>query len=213
MGIWIQFRKPNSEIWFCATVELCHHCSCSRVVEIGIVWFTTLCTLCDKLCSMCTQNKQMFFSETCARLGYYPASSGNSLPTVQDNPLVSYSNVKMGPMGCPKTSVRNYHSSLRNSPEARSSHLHRSRILKLCGSCFDSRCLVSALVHFTEYFFVFTLCTEMWKKACNVHSWEQGFFGSQSSWRVLSAVVHFTRSFVAAAWWTNVAVKYPQHRY
>jgi len=112
MYIWIQFRKPNSEIWFCATVELCHHCSCSRVLELGTVWFTTLCTLYDvKLCSLCTQNKQLFFSESCARLDCYLASSCNSLPTVQDNPLVSYSSVKMGPKGCPKPSVRNYHSS------------------------------------------------------------------------------------------------------
>ena len=120
-----------------------------------------------------------FFSESCARLSYYPASSGNSLPTVQDNTLVSYSSVKMGPMGCPKPSVRNYHSSLHNSPLARSSHLHRSGILKLYGGCFDNTCSVSALVHFTEYFFVVTLCTEMWKKACDMHSWEQGFFASQ----------------------------------
>ena len=29
----------------------------------------------------------------------------------------------MGPIGCPETSVRNYHYSLRNNPEERSSHL------------------------------------------------------------------------------------------
>lgn len=115
------------------------------IVELGTVWFTTLCALYDvKLCSLCTHHKQLLFPESCACLGYYPASSGNSLLTVQDNPLVSYSSVKMGPIGCPKPSVRNYHSSLRNSPEAHSSHLHRSGILKFYGSCFDSRYLVSA---------------------------------------------------------------------
>ena len=31
----------------------------------------------------------------------------------------------MGPKGCPKTSVKNYHYSLRNDPEERSSHLVR----------------------------------------------------------------------------------------
>jgi hypothetical protein len=31
----------------------------------------------------------------------------------------------MGPIGCPETSVRNYHNSLRNSPEERSSHPRR----------------------------------------------------------------------------------------
>ena len=34
-------------------------------------------------------------------------------------------NLKMGPIGCPETSVRNYHHSLRNNPEERSSHLLR----------------------------------------------------------------------------------------
>ena len=32
----------------------------------------------------------------------------------------------MGPIGCPKTSVRKYHYSLRNNPEERSSHALRS---------------------------------------------------------------------------------------
>jgi len=145
-------------------------------VELGTVWFTTLCTLYDV--KLCAQNKQLFFSESCAHLGCYPANSGNSIPTVQDNPLVSYSSVKMGPKGCPKPSVRNYRSSLCNSPEARSSLLHHSGILKLYGSCFDSRCLVSALVHFTEYFFVVILCTVMWNGACTCIV-EKKFFGSQ----------------------------------
>jgi hypothetical protein len=33
--------------------------------------------------------------------------------------------LKMGPIGCPETSVRNYHYSLRNNSEERSSHLLR----------------------------------------------------------------------------------------
>ena len=45
--------------------------------------------------------------------------------------------LKMGPIGCPETSVRNYHYSLRNNPEEYSSHLLRrgslkSRIVKRC---------------------------------------------------------------------------------
>jgi hypothetical protein len=31
----------------------------------------------------------------------------------------------MGPIGCPETSVRNYHSTLHNNPEELKSHLHR----------------------------------------------------------------------------------------
>ena len=40
--------------------------------------------------------------------------------------------LKMGPIGCPETSVRNYHYLLRNSPEGRSSHL-------LCGGSLKWR--------------------------------------------------------------------------
>jgi hypothetical protein len=36
----------------------------------------------------------------------------------------------MGPIGCPKTSVRNYHYSLRNKPEERSSRTLRGGSLK-----------------------------------------------------------------------------------
>jgi len=38
--------------------------------------------------------------------------------------------MKMGPISCPETSVRNYHYSLRNSPEDRSYHLLRGGSLK-----------------------------------------------------------------------------------
>ena len=54
--------------------------------------------------------------ENCVLLGYYTASSGNSLPTFRDNLSVPSSRI-----GCPKTSVGNYHYSLRNNLEERSS--------------------------------------------------------------------------------------------
>jgi hypothetical protein len=38
--------------------------------------------------------------------------------------------VKMGPISCPETSVRNYHYSLRNNPEERSSQLLHGGSLK-----------------------------------------------------------------------------------
>ena len=81
--------------------------------------------------------------ENCAFLSYYEASSGNSLPTFRDNLSVPSSRVKntrtfldswplkMWPIDCPETSVRNYHYSLRNSPEERSSHPLRGWSLKL----------------------------------------------------------------------------------
>ena len=64
--------------------------------------------------------------ENCALRYYYSASSGNSLPTFWDNPVVPSAMVKDvlgfltladGPLGCPETTVRDYHYSLHNIPE------------------------------------------------------------------------------------------------
>jgi hypothetical protein len=44
----------------------------------------------------------------------------------KDRPLP----LKIGPVGCPETSVSNYHYSLRNKPQERSSHLLRGGSLK-----------------------------------------------------------------------------------
>jgi hypothetical protein len=60
-----------------------------------------------------------------ALLDYYPPQSGNSLPTFWDNVPVVFKGkkvkislpLKMGPIGWPETSVRNYHYTLRNNPE------------------------------------------------------------------------------------------------
>jgi hypothetical protein len=61
--------------------------------------------------------------EKLALLGYYPMSSGNFLPPFPDNLSVPTWLFKMGLIGCPETSVVNYHYSLLNNPEQRSSHL------------------------------------------------------------------------------------------
>jgi hypothetical protein len=58
----------------------------------------------------------------CALLGYYAASNGKLHWTSW--PL------KMGPIRCPETSVKGYHSTLRNTPEERRSHQHRGGRLK-----------------------------------------------------------------------------------
>jgi hypothetical protein len=79
------------------------------------------------------------------------ALSGSSILTFRDNLSVPSSRVKksltleyrshlqgsrnpwplnMGPIGCPETSVQNYHSALRNIPEERSSQRHRAGNLK-----------------------------------------------------------------------------------
>jgi hypothetical protein len=58
--------------------------------------------------------------ENCALLSHYAASSGNFLPTFWDILSVPFSRpLKIGPIGCPETWVRNYHFSLRNDPEER----------------------------------------------------------------------------------------------
>jgi len=63
-------------------------------------------------------------------LGYYAASSGNSVLTFRDNLSVPSSRVKlskswslkMGPIACTEMSERNYHSMLRKIPKERRSH-------------------------------------------------------------------------------------------
>ena len=58
----------------------------------------------------------------CARVDYYAAKSGNSLPTFRDNLSVPSSRA-MEPIGCPEISVGNCHYGLRNGAEQRSSCL------------------------------------------------------------------------------------------
>jgi hypothetical protein len=66
--------------------------------------------------------------EICALLGCYAAPNGNPLPTFRGNlsvtsPRVKYLRpLKTGPIGCPETSVKDYHSTLRNTQEERRSH-------------------------------------------------------------------------------------------
>jgi hypothetical protein len=92
--------------------------------------------------------------KNCTLLGYYAASNSNSLPTFRDYLsvppwrvenlfwilfgflafadwiLFGFLTLEDEPIGCPQTSVRNYHYSLRKNPEERSSHLLRGGSLK-----------------------------------------------------------------------------------
>ena len=74
-------------------------------------------------------SKTLLCTENCALLGHYAASSGNFLPTFRDNISVQSSGFNLR-MGCPETLARNYHYSLPNSPEDRSSQLLRGGSLK-----------------------------------------------------------------------------------
>ena len=76
------------------------------------------------------------YIQSCALLGYYAAGSGNSSRIFRNNPSVPSSRIKMswsfkmGPLDSLETSVRNYHYTLRNSPEEGGSRLLRSGSLK-----------------------------------------------------------------------------------
>ena len=59
--------------------------------------------------------------EICALLEYYTESCGNSLPTFRDNVSVPSLPLNMGPISCSETSVKDYNSTLRNTPEERRS--------------------------------------------------------------------------------------------
>ena len=59
--------------------------------------------------------------------------------------------LKVGPKGCPETSVRNYYS-LRNNPEEHSSHMLHGRSLKSCILKFGTRCVWAILC--TVYAFI-----------------------------------------------------------
>jgi hypothetical protein len=69
-------------------------------------------------------------------LEYYEVSSGNTLPTLRDNGSVPSSRVnkfwplKIEPIHCPETSVKDYHSTLCNTPEEHRSRQHSSGSLK-----------------------------------------------------------------------------------
>jgi hypothetical protein len=71
--------------------------------------------------------------DNCTLLGYYAAANGNPLSTFRDNVSVPSSRVKKskkkGPIRCPETAVKDYHSTVRNAPEERNSHYKMMPIL------------------------------------------------------------------------------------
>jgi hypothetical protein len=77
-----------------------------------------------------------FHPEISILLGFYPEYNGRFLPTLRDTLSVSFSTVmfvcllKIGLMGCTKTSVRKQQSTLRKIPKVCRFHLHRDGSLK-----------------------------------------------------------------------------------
>ena len=81
---------------------------------------TICCLIAQKSAILSTSRPQPEIKKSGSRSSTQ-VSSGNSLPTFRDNLSVPYSrvkNLKMGPVGCPETSVRNYHYSLHNNRRA-----------------------------------------------------------------------------------------------
>jgi len=87
-------------------------------------WILSFCLAFPRWFSLVISGFRREIVERCALLGYYAASSGNFVPIFWNNLSVQESirildswTRRMGRIGCPETSVRNYHYSLRNNPE------------------------------------------------------------------------------------------------
>jgi len=66
------------------------------------------------------------FGTTCRHIFQGPSSPRRKISRVSNLPSWTAGPLKMAPIGCPKTSVRNYHSTLRKFPkERRPGHLIR----------------------------------------------------------------------------------------
>jgi len=99
----------------CSVEQKCHR-FCSSNTEIP-AFSINLFARCALLQQWVTAAFRREADDNCALLGYYAASTGNFLPTFRDNLSVPPSRVEMMvPIGCPETSIRNYHYSLRNDP-------------------------------------------------------------------------------------------------
>ena len=91
----------------------------------------------------------------CALLEYYAASSDNPLPTfrgttyrshLQGSSFSSWTSrpLKIGPIRCPETSVKDYHLTLRNIADERRSHQRRGGlIISQNVTCFTSTTVIN----------------------------------------------------------------------
>jgi hypothetical protein len=132
--------------------------------------------------------------EICALLGYYAASYGNCIPTFWDNVSVPSSRVKsltvisdswhlkMGHIGCPETSVYNYHTTPRNIPEERTSQKPRQSVPLLSIEPDSYRRLCSPereTLHLGGYITVFRKRCANWREGWNkrlLQKWSGGSF-------------------------------------
>jgi len=61
----------------------------------------------------------------------------------------------MAPIGCPETSVRNYHDSLHNNPEEHSSHLLRDEIVYFVDCSCELFAGLLLLFHIYIYIYIY----------------------------------------------------------
>jgi hypothetical protein len=82
---------------------------------------TRIYTITSWICLISSHSREA--DENCTILRHYAASRNNFIPKFWDNLFVPFLRVilKMGPVSCPETSVRNCHYSLRNDVEECSS--------------------------------------------------------------------------------------------
>jgi hypothetical protein len=99
---------------------------------------------CEKIKSHNIPNVKLIQEEMCGLPGYYTAPSGNHLLTFRDNVSiliikreeiqeekgVYFLSFENGTIRCPETSVKDYHSTVRNISEVSRSNQHRSGSLK-----------------------------------------------------------------------------------
>jgi hypothetical protein len=105
----------------CSNAQVC--CNCSNVAAKHVVE-----SVISDFCCEVDQN--------CAVLGYYVASSCNYLQTFRNiflfkNPRKAFGflTLKMLPIDCQETSIKNYNCSLRNNPEEGSSYKSKPPLL------------------------------------------------------------------------------------
>jgi len=113
----------------------------------------------------------------CALLGHYAVYGIHFLPTFLDNLSVPSWPLKMGPIGCPETSVRNYQYTLHNVPEERSSHLLRGGSLKSHKIRLSKYEILSKLEQFRNYKNSFILPRKylLWKRVYRALNRYAGF--------------------------------------
>jgi hypothetical protein len=141
-----------------------------------------------------SQIQKCYFVEPCALLGYYAASSGNlsstlSVPSsvLKNSTLLRDSwALKMRPIGCPETSVRNHHYSLRNNPEERRAHL-------LCGGSLKSRLVLCWYNYVWGMWTVLFYCTRKLSKSKQT---AQGTVKASSSLHVLEHSHNYMSNFL-----------------